>query len=293
MIKNILKYYYDFSECNIKYNNDSYIINFNSEWFYFCPIKSGFNDLRDQYSLNVDINNFYPNASKIILNKFGNIITLFEKTNYILIRIGMSRNFNFEFIDFNYSKYKSLYRNEWAKLWGEKIDYFEFKLEHFKGRNKGIDKYFDFFCGLTENAIYLVQEVREKYNDLPLSIQHKRYNNFFYDNPINLIVDYRVRDCAETIKYKYLYENISILDIEEYISKHDYNKGELELLYARLLYPSLYFDILDKTIYSDYSSANFEEYEVIFSNYLNFLKFINQIKYFDGISKNVFWIKKS
>ena len=291
MIENILKHYYDFKSIELKEKNDNnFIINFNNELYYFYSVINSA-ALKELYELNIEINKYENNFNKIILNKFGNLITVFENKNYILVKISESSVFRLDSLYIDFSKYKKLYRNNWAILWSQKIDYLEFQRDHIKGEYPKLDSYFDFFCGLTENAIYLVDRVVEQGINIPVSIQHKRYNSFFYDNPLNLIIDYRVRDLAELIKYKYFYESISIDDINKYIVNKQYSEVELNLLYIRLLYPSIYFDVYDEYVNSSNKMLS-DNYSNVFDNYLKYLNFISQIKGLKKISSRIPWIKK-
>ncbi len=82
-----------------------------------------------------------------------------------------------------------------------------------------------YYIGLTENAIsYLkysnlknnhigIQHIRVKYND--------NLTNFY--NPINLIIDYKVRDIAEYFKSLFFDSKIDIKNIINIIKK---NKNE-------------------------------------------------------------------
>ena len=149
MIENILKYYYNLTDFNIKNKNDNYIIRFNNAIYYFCSTSSNEEEIKEIYDLYNEINKYSRNTSQIIPNKFNEITTKVNNGNYIMIKIG-KKNIDLEFSShYDHKKYSSLYRTRWNILWSKKIDYLEYQREHIKGNYKVLDKYFDFFVGMT------------------------------------------------------------------------------------------------------------------------------------------------
>ena len=93
-------------------------------------------------------------------------------------------------------------------------------------------------------------------------------------NPFNLVIDYKVRDVAEYIKSVFFYgenscvegvvnsENMIVdkcniilerifkkyITIIHYIKKYIFDNEALKLLFARLLFPSYYFDLYENVI---------------------------------------------
>lgn len=291
MIENILKFYYNFADFNLKNKNESYIINFHNIIYYFFPIRNTKEEIKDIYELYDEIHKYDEQTSEIILNKFKEITTTINNQEYILVKIG-KKNINTNNKIINYQKkYNSLYRTQWGLLWAKKIDYLEYQRIHIKGNYKILDKYFDFFVGMTECAIALFNNEITKYNDLPITIQHKRYNEYFYDNPINIIIDYRVRDISELIKYKYFNNQIDINSINEMLEQFHLKEGENVLLFSRLLFPTFYFDLYNNIVNNDKKENSAEGYIEKFENYCLFLKKIGELKYFKDVKENFKWLK--
>lgn len=109
-----------------------------------------------------------------------------------------------------------------------------------------------YFIGMGENAIsYLVNNLDSKSN-VNLVVSHKRIYQErgslnFYD-PLNFVVDSRVRDVAEFIKETFYNKTLNLYDLKSYFNMANLNKNEYILLLGRLLFPTYYFDIYDDII---------------------------------------------
>ena len=105
----------------------------------------------------------------------------------------------------------------------------------------------NYFFGLTEMAIALLNN---RLDVQYLSICHKRINKdtnlFQFYNPLNFVVDTRVRDVAEYFKH---FDNKEIMnEIYNYIKNNNLSKEELILFFIRLIYPTYYYDLYEKII---------------------------------------------
>ena len=83
-------------------------------------------------------------------------------------------------------------------------------------------------------------------------------------NPFNLVIDYKVRDVAEYIKSVFFYGENSCVEgvvnsenmivdkcniiLERIFKKYIFDNEALKLLFARLLFPSYYFDLYENVI---------------------------------------------
>jgi hypothetical protein len=119
-------------------------------------------------------------------------------------------------------------------------------------------KTIDYYIGLAENAISYVKqiELESRSNDTlaPITVSHKRvYNYTLFDlyNPINLVIDYKIRDISEYIKMSFFNGLDVWKDIESIFSLYKFSPYSLRLLYGRLLFPSYYFDIYEEIIEKD------------------------------------------
>ena len=103
--------------------------------------------------------------------------------------------------------------------------------------------------GLAENAI-------SYYNDIVIPknykyvVSHKKIKiddtALVLYNPLNIILDYQVRDIAEYIKNAFFLNNNNILhELDNYLSINQLSLTDIKLLIARILYPSFYFEMYE------------------------------------------------
>ena len=199
----------------------------------------------------------------ILMNKFGILITNVYGNNYILLKPlkDMYEQYDIKsMISFNRNLHltpnkSKLYHNAWGKLWSDKIDYFEYQI-HELGKDKDIilDS-FSYYIGLGENAISYVNNTNIKYQRTQqdrICLSHRRikYPNYKlnYLNPLSFIFDLEVRDIAEYIKSAFFAKEDALNYLKEALKLNHFTIYSLELLYARLLYPSYYFDIYENVM---------------------------------------------
>ena len=148
-----------------------------------------------------------------------------------------------------------LERPNWGLLWSEKVDYFEYQISELGKDKKVVINTFGYFVGLCENAISYVNKVNATIKPINKNIvlSHKRvkYPNTHlnYDNPLNFIFDLEVRDVAEFLKGEMLVDlEDALIDLETYLKMRHLDLYSLNMLYARLIYPSYYFDLYENVM---------------------------------------------
>ena len=288
-MKNTIMYYYGFENISIirqerrkyiKHNNDLYII---------CRIYNEKETL-ELYEITKDIPFFY----KFVLNKDGSIFTMYQDFLFVLLKINdinpkISQNKNQIRLD-NTEKYY-LDRSDWYELWTRKNDYYEYQYEHIKGKHKVIDESINYYIGLAENAISYIAsipsnlKVQEKRGLYPKRIIEREYHN-----PLNYVIDYKERGLSETLKYLFLNQKYLSQNIENIILSYNCTETGYKLLYGRMLYPSMYFDIYDKVI-NDFENEK-ELVEVVkrSKEYEEYLKEIYRIISKHTEIKNIDWL---
>ena len=189
------------------------------------------------------------NINRIVNNVFNQIITSYNGKNYclILINYAYQDDGNLKFIlAINDPKLSILKRNDWGKLWSIKVDYIEYQLKHLKNSYPIINASINYYIGLAENAISYFNMLN--LTEVSLYFEHRRVdiNNIY--NPLELVIDYKVRDIAEYIKTNFMTGKISIYDIKQYLNRLNLENMDYILLYVRLLYPSYYFDLYEEII---------------------------------------------
>ena len=263
-MEQFLKYFYDIYIDNIyKKDNKYYFYKDNS---LFCVAKNYRlpEELKDILEICYEMQSRFP-VSQIIFNKFGQISSDYDNNNYILLKINTSMSSDItinDIIKINNSLFlnkdkKELYRNNWAKLWESKVDYFEYQIKEL-GRNKKIIlNSFSYYIGLAENAISIAN-ICELYNkdnmNKKVVLSHRRINypcmEYEFYNPLEYIFDIQVRDVSEYLKSMFFYtdRNHTIKELKNYLLSTRLSNYEANMLYSRLLYPTYYFDIYEKVI---------------------------------------------
>lgn len=262
-MEQFLKYFYNIYVDKVYRKNESYYFYKDNNLFWIVKNYRTEEELKDIYQINYELlNNNYP-VNEIILNIYNLPISNYEGKEYILLKINCNTSADIDLNDIlknNYNLFlnkekKELYRNNWAELWERKIDYFEYQIKELGRDKKIILNSFSYYIGLAENAISIANNTNLNNNDINnVVLSHRRVNypNMEYDyyNPLNFIFDLEVRDVAEYLKSMFFYTDRTktMNELINYINKSNLNNYTANMLYARLLYPSYYFDIYEKVI---------------------------------------------
>ena len=274
-IKNIINYYYELKINEFKKREECFVFEIDNIMYEFLPFYGDVNELYKNY-LTILNNGKY--CHEILFNKYKNLITYYINTPYILIKKNLYLNSKItinEILTYDVSVYESKSLN-WKKLWKDKIDYYEGQINQFSFKYKKLRSCFDYYIGLTETAISVLNYI--DFRKVNYHICHKRINKiedldeFF--NPINIIIDNKVRDIAEFVKVLFLRESIDVKFILYHIQKLNFSYEEILLFIARLLYPSYFFDLYDKIIQEKLSEDKIEYYIKKNESYESFLKTI-------------------
>lgn len=224
--------YFD-NKCSFYYNGNQYILkkivnrHFNSE--------------------NLNIVSKSAIFHKVILNRYGNNVTMFQNEQYVLMEkrnyenrsitledlIHVSKmNTNFNFKDNNE-------KINWGNLWKHKVDSFEKFMKNKSFIN--YCEYFDYYIGMAENAISYFSLF--SYAEVKIGYTYNRiWNNFSLDDlydPTNVIIGPVVEGIAEFFKTKFLKnENLNILPLLD-----NFNYNDFGFLISRILFPTYFFDL--------------------------------------------------
>lgn len=248
----LLRYYYYIMIDRISYKNNNYYFTYKNNAFCFYKYDRNLDEINDLYNLNnyMLFNNMKIN--KIILNNKQEILTFYENNYYCLVLLNINDNsivdinkiLEFNRMNFNLNL---LRRDNWYYLWSSKIDNIEYSINHLRIKYEVIYNSIYYYIGLAENAISYLKLINTKNDNL--SICHRRvlYNTSkkeFY-NPLNLIVDYRIRDLTEYIKSCFFKNKMDILEIINYFKRIKLSSSDYIYFYIRMLFPSYYFDLYD------------------------------------------------
>ncbi len=248
-MKNLINYYYNLIISDFRKIDDYYNFDVNNIKYCFLPFEGDITYLQKIYSTLYRSNKY---CHEIVINKDNSILTIYENKPYILLKkmFNINRKITFEeIVNYDTLVYDEAVLN-WKELWEQKIDYYEYQMNQFGFKYKILKNSFNYYIGLSETAISLLNYVDNKLIDFYIS--HKRITNDdncdYFFNPMNIIIDSRVRDIAEYIKVNYLNQLIDFNQVINILNSIKLNYSENILLLSRLLYPSQYFDIYDRII---------------------------------------------
>lgn len=247
-MKNILNYYYKMIVDENKIDDNGYF-SYDNHLFCLYEYKRSLSEIDALDYLNNLMLSKGIKVNRIIRNIFNQVITYHDNRNLCLIMINYqySNKSNIKFIkSFNNIEFNVLKRNNWGKLWSMKIDYIEYQLAHINNSYPLLNDSINYYIGLAENAISYFN--RLDLNNISLYISHRRISIDNIYNPLEFVIDYKVRDIGEYIKYNFFNKSMTINEIKSYISALSLENIDYILLYIRLLYPSYYFDLYDEII---------------------------------------------
>lgn len=307
-MKNAINYYYNIYVSDLINKDNNYHFYLDNEEYHFLPFDRPFEDIVPLYKLNQEMIKNNILTHEIILNKNREVVTFINKTPYILLKNCSYKNDKVFINDIKYYQNftknikpeKELLRTEWVNMWCEKIDYYEYQISELGKKYPILLDSLSYYIGLGENAISFYINNKNKYQDESnLVVSHKRIkinegSKEFY-NPINFIIDTRMRDITEYIKNCFFNNSLNTYEINLYLESNNLTNSEYVELFSRLLFPTYYFDIYDEIINNNLQEEKIidiiqknEEYEL----------FLKDMYYFITNKKNIFldpveWLLKN
>ncbi|ASK62865.1 hypothetical protein CFK37_12250 [Virgibacillus phasianinus] len=159
---------------------------------------------------------------------------------------------------------------QWKQLWINKLTAFEQKIDQDEALyqspyHRKLSDLFPYIIGISENAIQYLQEAEydNRFHESDQgTITYKRYTNQCNRDVMwhgNFMFDHPVRDLAEHIRYCILYQGEQGKDnvvefLQDYQKERSLSVFSWRLLYARLLYPVHFFDLMEK----GFASASYD-----------------------------------
>lgn len=260
IMKDLLIYYYNINVDILNENEGICSFFYENSPYYFVPLKNSRYKISSIINLAQVLRNRGFAYHKIIKNRFNNYTSPVGEFEYVLLHLLVAPDYNID-IDMLVSSRNLLIANSdhvpmksWKELWQNKIDFMEKQIRSFGKGKDIIIKSFSYHVGLAENAIMYFENIGLESKDIVSAIQHRRiyYPNIWlnYGNPLSVIVDLPERDVAEYIKYYFFFGNIYDVynDFNYLINVNKYNKKSWEIFFSRLLFPTYYFDLFEKTI---------------------------------------------
>lgn len=251
-MKNAINYYYNLYPENIHQTKKGYYFTVNKTRYFLTKYLEEPKDIQKIYSMHLNLlnQNFYVHP--IVLNTQNQIITTIDNEPYILmITIYYKEKITLnDIIYFLKSVKTSADPPNWGELWSKKNDYLEYQMSMLGQKHPLLRESFSYYIGLGETAIQLVNSLTK--TSTPLVYAHKRLTQESrqYDlyNPLNLTIDYSVRDIAEYLKNSFFCGKNIEEDLKTYLNSASLTYYEYLLFLARLIYPTYYFDLYEEII---------------------------------------------
>ncbi len=242
-----------------------------------------FNTLSDEKEINIlysYLSSFSNKYHKLIKNRSGSLISIIDNKKYILMKVTLPPNEEVDLEDMLKAtvpidnQLPLLNRNNWADLWSAKVDYLEYQVSELATDHPIIKSTFSYYAGLAENAIEYYNAIEKKNASLFLAQRRINYPNIAIDyyNPVTLVVDYRVREVSEYLKTCFFNSEINDETNDFFNKKTLFTDVEYNLIIARLLYPSYYFDDLKNVLENNEDESCLLKYINKTNEYEKFLK---------------------
>ena len=257
-MKEKIEYEYQIDVKNLIFKNNYYMFEENNQYFYLILFKHTEEEIKDIILLYEELKaKNYP-VHTIVKTTTNNLFITYEDKHYLLLLVTnplkeysiydlINNSVNLKLTN----KTSVLKRTSWALLWSEKIDYFEYQIRQLGKDKKIVLNSFSYFIGLSENAISYAFKVENNIpNNNNYTLGHKRiyYPNYHlnYNNPLQFVFDLEVRDIAEYLKSLALNDyTLALIDLESYLKIKPLDLYSLSMLYARLIFPTYYFDLYE------------------------------------------------
>ena len=282
----MLKYYYDIDIKSVRNEKKFYYFKYNGSFYTLLLFKDEASFLLFQKKKYVfdRIPFFY-----VVNSKYGGFFVIDNGNVYILFKINLNYNrfISFEdLLDYRfYIESGPFFKISWAELWKMKIDYFE---KYFVEKDIMIfdlNVLANYYIGLGENAITYLNNSLYEYNykpsfeDFVLSHDRVGANDTLLEwyNPLNVVIDYKVRDFAEYLKSLFFMNKYEYGEIEKYLQLSDFSEVEFQILYSRLLFPSYFFDEFESFINEKAGEEELLNFVNIINEYEKYLKKIYAI----------------
>lgn len=304
-MKNTINYYYQLNIENLHYISDTYYFNYLNQNYKLILYNRNFDYIPALVKINQEKLKKITYFHEIILTKDNQPFIIVDNKCYILLKLSNVINDRLSFYDIFQNKEdilpdtKILLKFDWANLWISKNDYLEEILIHSENKYYEQLPIFYFYMGLCENAISYFQNTITNKHETELdyfTICHNRINvidsvSDLY-NPLSIIYDHRSRDIAEYLKNSFILNEYDYREIEEYINSLDFSDFGFSMLFARILYPTFFFDTCDLLMNGKIDINELDKIGERINEYRLFLKEIYYIIRRKANIDEVNWITK-
>ena len=293
-MKNFIFNNYDINIKDIYKYNGNYYFFVNDEKVYIVKykgkeeyLKKLFDLTNDLYYKNILVNTFILNNRNqfYTMKADSYIILMKENNNYTNIEL----NDLFKFININ----TSLDSYNIISEWSSEIDTLEQELIEYNKEYSIIQNSIDYFIGIAENAIELMNNYKDlidiNNNSIGHKVSYKLFERNTLYNPFLFIKTNRMYDISNYIKYKFVNNNIDYNEISDIFRMC--NEYEESFLFACLMFPSNYFDLVKKVLIKEESEDKIMFYINRIDKYKDLLVYCKSLVKNNINIKLINWIK--
>ena len=233
----------------------------------------------------IKVNTFIINNEKKYFTKKDNI-------NIVLLRVNEYENdFNINDIIRFQNINSDLENVNIIDKWSKTIDDLENELVDYNEEYQLIQNSIDYFIGMGENAISLLNNHKDKIvNDsIGHLINYKVFNRCILNNPFNFIKINKMYDIANYIKYKLLTNRVDYDEIDIIIN----NNSDIENIYlfSCMMFPNIYFDLVNNIIKENETEETLnkiiniiKDHRILLINMRNSMKNVKDVKLITWLS---------
>lgn len=236
-MENVVSYYYNLIVDKCKLINNVLLIESDGKLY----IVKSIHNLEDFNNVLNNINGYYYYP---ILSKEGKYYFEYNNSYYAMFEANEPSTIVGD--NLIYQPVLSSANIDYTKIWENNIDYFIKYITTLENDDIDTINCLNYYIGMSENAITINEKAKKMLGSARTAIEHFRivYPNYnlYYKDPTELLVDFISRDIAEYTKSKFFFDEMTTNELIELINKHNLEDKEVMFLFARLMYPSYYYD---------------------------------------------------
>lgn len=300
-MKNAIFFYYNLNPITITERNKIFEFQLQNNSYVLIPCTRTNEEVEVLYKLSILLYERGIPVHQIVLNKDNQLVTFINQIPYVLFRVYIQKDIPLIMNDIlNFQKLtegitvNNLPLADWYQLWTQKIDYLEYQMSEFGKKYPLLRESFSYYVGVSENCITLVGNLT---NIEKKTLSHRRLytTSTLFDlyNPLNFVMDSKVRDICEFLKDGFFHGKNVLEEAGLYFRYQPLSETDYQLFFIRMLFPSYYFDQYEKIIEMGHPEKellpvihNTENYESLIAIFYTWLQSYGKIP-------EILWMKKS
>lgn len=176
------------------------------------------------------------------------------------------------------------------KYWEDTIDSIELKLNEYNKEFPILQQSINYFIGLSENAIELLNNIKYNSDSLGHKLNIDNYNRENYSNPFNIIKTNKMYDIAMYFKYQFYNNNIDYDELYSVLKQNLNNINDIVFFYSNMLFQENYFNCVINIMNNKGEEKELNKYIDNINKYRELLKYIKSILHNITYIKDIEWI---